>query len=109
MLGNVLLVLLLNVIIVAVFIQIAKIWQKTAFAALLYGIVIGMVTLMPRMLMLNIIGFAANFLLAFGVFALRRKLEGTWWTILVAILGGILMWYVAYLPVAFVQDAPLQM
>src|SRR5882724_5184710 len=107
MFGNMLFIQLLNIVLIVVFIQVAKRWQKTHLVALIYAAAIAVVTLMPNMLLFNLIGFIANFLFAYGVFILRRKTEGTWWTVLIAIIGGILMWYVAYLPVAYVQDMVL--
>jgi hypothetical protein len=108
MLGELIFINFINLIVVAVFLWFAKNSQKsTALLALIYAAVVAGIIFLSVPKALEFLGPVANFLLSWAVFYAMRRSQSFLLTLLGSLIGGLLMLYVAYLPVAFLQSMVL--
>ena len=106
MFGETIFINIINFFLVVFFMWLSRTWKKTYLVALAYSgaIAILILLIIPSAFPFAVLGFVANFVLSYLVLKVMQKLEETWLHTLVAIIGGLIMMYVAFLPVAYIQS-----
>lgn len=99
---NAITVLLVNFFIAIVFIFITRYQNKVHVVALMYAAILGFVGLTQSLSApLLLLAFAGNFIIAFLLFKILRYFESGFIYILIAIIGCLGLWYLAYLPIGY--------
>jgi len=104
MLSSVLLINLIDLVVIAVSIWVVRSGKSPVLMALIYTVLVDLVILIIVPNALEFVGPIANFVLSFVVFYLLRKFPRGVAAFFTAVIGGLAMLYVAYLPVAFLQS-----
>ncbi len=95
-------VLLINFFIAIVFIFISKYQEKTHIIALIYATILGIVGISQSVsIPLLLIAFIGNFIVSLVLFKILKHFESGFIYVLIAIIGCLILWYIAYLPIGY--------
>lgn len=102
MFGELIIMNILNLIIISVCMFLSGSWQRTSALALVYAVSIALVALLfaPNIKPFIFLGGIGNLVISYGIFIARRRYDG-WLRFIISFLGGLLLLYIAFLPIGY--------